>query len=126
MMISRRKALMSALFGGGYIGLRALATGIPAATLLRGRTAAADGETCIDKSKAQFFIFSTSGLGDPINANAPGTYADPGIVHSADPLMAPTPITIGGKSVTAAKPWSTLPVDRTCFWHIMTNTPVHP
>jgi hypothetical protein len=128
MMISRRKALMSALFGAGYVGLRALATGIPAAALLRGKDALADdAATCIDKSKAQYFIFSTSGLGDPINANAPGTYADANIVHSADPLMAPTAITVGGKSVTAAKPWSTLTaLDRTTFWHLMTNTPVHP
>jgi hypothetical protein len=31
--------------------------------------------------------------------------------------------------VTAALPWTQLPqtvLDRTCFWHIMTNTPVHP
>jgi hypothetical protein len=31
--------------------------------------------------------------------------------------------------VTAAKPWSTLSqsvLDRTCFWHLMTNTPIHP
>src|SRR5258706_1808485 len=129
MMITRRKTLMSALFGAGYVGLRALATGIPAATLLKGRDAFAEDATCIDKSKAQFVIFSTSGLGDPINANAPGTYVDPNIFHTADPLMAPTPITIGGKSVTAAKPWSTLApevLNRTCFWHLMTNTPVHP
>jgi hypothetical protein len=45
--------------------------------------------------------------------------------------MAPTPISIQGKQFTAAKPWSTLGslpgvLDRTVFWHIMTNTPVHP
>ena len=30
---------------------------------------------------------------------------------------------------TAATPWTTIPqnvLDRTCFWHLMTNTPVHP
>ena len=43
MNISRRKALMSALFGAGYVGLRALATGIPAGILLKGRRAFADG-----------------------------------------------------------------------------------
>jgi hypothetical protein len=51
------------------------------------------------------------------------------IVHSPDPVMAPKPLTIRGKSFTAASPWSTLPqdvLDRTTFWHIMTNTSVHP
>ncbi|MCU1277285.1 MAG: hypothetical protein JWM53_831, partial [bacterium] len=45
------------------------------------------------------------------------------------PLMAATPLTIGGQQHTAAKPWSTLPqnvLDRTSFFHHMTNTPVHP
>ena len=130
MMISRRKALMSALFGAGYVGLRALATGIPASVLLKGRRAFADGTAaCVNKSKAQFIILNTSGNGDPINANVPGTYADPMITHSADPTMAATAMTLGGKPTTAALPWTQLPqtvLDRTVFWHIMTNTPVHP
>ena len=130
MNISRRKALMSALFGAGYVGLRALATGIPAGVLLRGRRAFADGAaSCLDRSKAQFIILQTSGQGDPINANVPGTYDDARIAHSADPAMAPTRMTLGGKPTTAALPWTQLPqtvLDRTCFWHIMTNTPVHP
>jgi hypothetical protein len=77
----------------------------------------------------QFVVFSTSGQGDPINAGAPGTYADPKIVHSTDPSMAATPLSLGGQSVTAAAPWATLPqavLDRTSFWHLMTDTPVHP
>ena len=130
MNISRRKALMSALFGAGYVGLRALATGIPAGVLLKGRRAFADTVTsCVDRSKAQFVILNTSGNGDPINANVPGTYADTNITHSLDPTMAPTALTLGGVATTAALPWSTLPqsvLDRTNFWHIMTNTPVHP
>jgi hypothetical protein len=130
MNISRRKALMSALFGAGYVGLRALATGIPAGILLKGRRAFADGAaTCANPSKAQFVILNTSGNGDPINANVPGTYEDPNITHSADPLMAPTQMMLGGVAATAAAPWAALPqsvLDRTTFWHIMTNTPVHP
>src|SRR5215813_805882 len=130
MNITRRKALMSALFGAGYVGLRALATGIPASILLKGRRAFADGApACVDKSKAQFVVLATSGSGDPINANVPGTYEDPSITHSADPTMKPTAMTLAGKSVTAALPWTQLPqnvLDRTAFWHIMTNTPVHP
>jgi hypothetical protein len=130
MKTSRRKLLMSALFGAGYVGLRALATGIPASVLLHGRRAFADGApACADRSKAQFVVLATSGNGDPINANVPGTYEDTGIRHSADAAMKPTTMTLGGKAVTAALPWTQLPrsvLDRTAFWHIMTNTPVHP
>ncbi len=129
MNFSRRNLLMSTLFGAGYVGLRALATGLPVSLLLKGRKALADGTACTDKTKAQYVILQTSGLGDPINANCPGTYGDPKIAHNLDPSMAPTQLTIGGKQTTAALPWSTLPqnvLDRTCFWHIQTNTPVHP
>jgi hypothetical protein len=74
-------------------------------------------------------VLATSGSGDPINANAPGTYADARIAHSADPAMAATQMKLRDQTVTAARPWSELPqsvLDRTTFWHIMTNTPVHP
>ena len=43
--------------------------------------------------------------------------------------MAASPLTLAGQSTTAAMPWSKLPqdvLDRTTFWHLMTNTPVHP
>jgi hypothetical protein len=130
-MITRRQGIMSMLFGAGYVGLRALATGLPASFLLNPRRALAAGTvpTCGSGAKAQFIILSTSGNGDPINANVPGTYDDPNVAHSLDPAMAATPLTIGGQSYTAAAPWATLPqnvLDRTCFWHLMTNTPVHP
>jgi hypothetical protein len=130
-MITRRQALLSTLFGTGMIGLRALATGLPTSLLLNPRRALADvpASGCPDPSQAQFIIFNTSGQGDPINANVPGMYDDPQIVHSADPSMAPTQLQIAGKSYTAAAPWAQLPqdvLDRTCFWHLMTNTPVHP
>ena len=131
MNFSRRETLMSALFGTSLLGLRALVSGVPAAMLLRGRDAFADGTapTCADASKAQFIIMSTSGAGDPLNANVPGTYEDSGIVHCTDPTMTPTAMTIGGQATMAAAPWATLPqnvLDRMNFWHIMTNTPVHP
>ena len=130
-MISRRLALLSTLFGTGYVGLRALATGLPAALLLDPRRALADvPATCTGAtSKAQFVVFCTSGNGDPINASVPGTYEDPLIVHSSDPTMAPTSLTLSGQTYRAAAPWATLPqnvLDRTTFWHIMTNTPIHP
>ncbi|MBA2543156.1 MAG: DUF1501 domain-containing protein [Deltaproteobacteria bacterium] len=129
MTTSRRTLLASALFGAGYVGLRALATGLPAAALLKGRNAVAQVGACTDPSKAQFIIFNTLGSGDPLNANCPGTYADSRIVHTSDPLMAATSLTLAGTPTTAAKPWSTLPqsvLDRTCFWHLRTNTPIHP
>lgn len=130
MRITRRQTLMSALFGAGYVGLRALATGLPASFLVSPRRALADvGASCAARDKAQYVILATSGSGDPINANVPGTYDDPGIFHSADPSMAKTMLTIGGQKTYAAAPWATLPasvLDRTCFFHLMTNTPVHP
>jgi hypothetical protein len=130
-MLTRRDALLSTLFGAGYVGLRALATGLPAALLLDPRRALADSPppACASSQKAQFIIFNTSGNGDPINASVPGTYEDSNVVHSADPTMAPASLTLSGQSYKAAAPWATLPqavLDRTCFWHIMTNTPVHP
>src|SRR2546421_206649 len=64
MKITRRNLLVSSLFGAGYVGLRALATGVPAAFLLKGHKAFADGSmpTCADASKAQYIIMSTSVL----------------------------------------------------------------
>jgi hypothetical protein len=130
-MISRRQALLSTLFGAGYVGLRTLATGLPASFLLNPRRALADTgtSTCGATGKAQFIVFNTSGNGDPINASVPGTYEDPNISHSPDPTMAKANLTIQGQTYAAATPWTTLPqnvLDRTCFWHLMTNTPVHP
>lgn len=130
MIVTRRSTLLTTLFGAGCVGLRALATGLPVSLLLNPRKALADGSTpCADKSKAQYVIFQTSGSGDPINASAPGTYEDSKIVHSSDPTMAPTNLTIGGQTYKAAAPWATLPASvlaRTQFWHIMTDTPIHP
>jgi hypothetical protein len=129
-MITRREAIYSTLFGAGLVGLRSIATGLPASFLLNPRRALADG-TCSGSGQAQgqYIILSTSGNGDPINAGAPGTYDDPKIAHSLDPSMAATPLKLGAQAATAAAPWATLPqavLDRTCFWHLMTNTPVHP
>src|SRR5499427_7730592 len=120
-MITRREAILSTLFGSGYVGLRALATGLPASFLLNPRKALAAAATppaCTTPAKAQFIIFATSGGGDPINSSVPGTYEDANIVHSTDPSMAPTPLSIGGQTFTAAAPWAGLPqavLDRTVF-----------
>src|SRR5947208_3405949 len=98
-MFTRRQALRSTLFGASYLGLRTLATGLPAALLLDPRKALAEvPAACDTKAKAQFVIFATSGGGDALNANVPGTYEDPGIHHSSDPGMAPGKLSLAGAS----------------------------
>lgn len=129
MRLSRREVLLRSLFGTGYLGLRALATGLPAALLADAESARADELTCADKTAAQFLILSASVDGDPLNANTPGTYELPEIVHPADPKMAPQRILLAGRPVMAARPWSTLPqkvLDRTCFFHHATRSSAHP
>jgi hypothetical protein len=128
---SRRRLLTSTLFGAGGVGLRALATGLPLSFLLDPRRALADGlPACGDPARAQYFILSTSGNGDPLNANVPGCYLDPGITHS--PTLGTGTVSLGGTSWTAGAPWADPTVldqavlDRTTFWHLMTNTPIHP
>src|SRR5262249_59901612 len=95
-LVNRRQAIMSTLFGAGLVGLRSLATGLPAALLLdpRRALAAVPQSACAASANAQFVIFCTSGSGDPLNANVPGTYLDTKIAHSKDPAMAPTPLTL--------------------------------
>jgi hypothetical protein len=145
MTLNRRNALLTTLFGAGYIGLRALATGLPASLLLAPRRALAAPPS---NPLARFIVFQTSGNGDPINASCPGTYDDvngsamtAGIAHSADPSMAKTPLLLGGAMFNAALPWAQpwlaaptvitpalwqTVLDRTTFFHIATSTPIHP
>jgi hypothetical protein len=132
MNLTRRQALLRTLFGAGGLGLRSLATGLPIAYFLNPKRAVAAGCT---PAKAQYVIMSTSAGGDPINSHTPGTYADPKIIHSPDPALAATALTLAGKASTAGKPWCApaqgglMPqnvLDRTVFWHLMTNTPIHP
>src|ERR1700738_1696138 len=81
---NRRNFLLTGLFGAGYVGLRALATGLPAAYFLNPDKALADTPppACTSpQGRAQYLILSIDQNGDPINANVPGTYDDPGIVH---------------------------------------------
>jgi hypothetical protein len=127
---ARRRAILNGLFGAGMLGLRALATGVPAAILANPRRALAGpyDVTCTDKAKAQYLILSTSGSGDPLNANVPGTYAFPDIAHPLDPLMAKTSFKLGAQTVEGAASWSTLPqnvLDRTTFFHHTTLTNNH-
>jgi hypothetical protein len=146
MNINRRDALLATLFGSSMIGLRALATGLPAKFLLNPKKALADmtqAQCTGDPKAAQFVILNTSGNGDPFSCNAPGTYDDGGmgtgtdyskLVHPSDAASTITgidqqTINIGGRSFGAAGPWSTLGASvlaRTSICHLMTNTPVHP
>jgi hypothetical protein len=126
MKYQRRDLLKSTLFGASGLGLRALATGLPVSFL--SRPLMADDYVCPDKNKAQYLILSASSAGDPLNANVPGTYDFPDIAHSADPRMAPTPITLSGKEYVGAQVWSTLApwvADRTVFFHHATYTNNH-
>lgn len=123
----RRRGLLRgvAAAGGGFL-LQSLATGIPAKVLLDPLSARADQGA----GNERMLILSSSRDGDPINANVPGCYG-PGneeIYHSADPDMAETALTLNGTPTTAAKPWADLTqsvLDRTCFFHHATYTPVH-
>lgn len=136
MELSRREALLGTLFGAGWIGLRSLATGLPISFLLNPRAAVAAAASA---APAQFLILSTSGAGDPMGCNVPGMYPDaysatnkvahpPAVPGDATLDMAPTPVSVGGKTYQAARPWSTLDaaaLARTCFFHHTTLTNNH-
>src|SRR5215469_3888718 len=101
--VSRRQGLMTALFGTGYVGLRALATGLPAWYLLNPRKATAQDLKCLITAQAnmQYLIVSTSSNGDPLNCNCPGTYEATDIIHPDQTQQAmgvditPTAVTLG-------------------------------
>ncbi|MCS6913851.1 MAG: hypothetical protein RMK29_01710 [Myxococcales bacterium] len=123
---TRREALLSALFGTGYVGLRALATGLPAWAFLRPHQSLA--LACSGRERAQYIILSTSAAGDPMNGNVPGTYDHPDVIHPPDPAMEKTAMQLGGQTYYAARPWAMLPrwvLDRTCFFHHTTLTNSH-
>ena len=128
--VNRRQALLTGLFGTGYVGLRAAASGLPAWFLMNPRKASAQDMACAitAKDKAQFLIVSASSAGDSISCNCPGTYTSPTIVHPADASMAATPFTLGTTMVTAAAPWAGLSAavrNRTNFFHYAPGGIVH-
>jgi hypothetical protein len=141
MNYSRRQALLTTLFGAGWVGLRAVATGLPVSFLLNPRKALAN-TVCADAgmptpSSAQYVIFNTSGAGDPINTNCPGSYV-PGTSHPAYPGFAMSganaapQVALGasGQTYQAASPWAALLsnsaiADRTVFFHMATNSLIH-
>ena len=129
--MTRRQALLTALFGAGGIGLRSLATGLPAAFLLDPKKALADAAA--PALAPQYLILSTTGSGDPINANAPGAYGFTNVTNapqfSAATGGGSNNLSLGGQSYQAANVWATLPpsvLARTNFFHHATQTIVHP
>ncbi|HVY25505.1 MAG TPA: DUF1501 domain-containing protein [Polyangiaceae bacterium] len=104
------------------MGLRSLATGLPKSWLLGERVAlAAD-------TAPQFLILATSGQGDPLNANAPGSFVQ-GTENSPVAELAAADVSFGGASFKAAKCWGDLPDAlraRLAFFHHRTYTNAHP
>jgi hypothetical protein len=138
MTMKRREALLSGMFGTGYVGLRALATGLPAWFLANPRLANAQSAQCAitAQDKLQYLIVATSSNGDPINCNCPGTYDTlaPNAVHPQQTEVAPTALMLGTKSFTAALPWASTAsggalapatLTRMNFFHHMTGSTVH-
>jgi hypothetical protein len=135
-MLKRREALLTGLFGTGYIGLRAMATGLPAWFLLNPRRATAQDLQCAieARDKMQYLIVSASSNGDPINCNCAGTYEATDIIHPQQAEVAPAMIQLGGKAFGVAQPWAGTDaggalnptvLSRINFFHHLTHSTVH-
>ena len=134
----------------GYIGLRALATGLPAWFIANPRRANAQSLQCAITNQAnlQYLIVSTNFNGDPINCNCPGTYENAAAIHPTQEEVEKTTVQLGGGSYGAALPWAATTVassggantgqlkamaglddqtilSRTAFFHHMTGSTVH-
>ncbi len=130
----RRRWLKHLLFGSGLLGLRSIASGIPA-YVLQNPEAYAQGLT--DESaraaqkaatNAQFLVPSASDSGEPMNGNVPGMYLDPNFLHPTAPAMAETTFAFAGSTVKATGVWPTLDaslLSRSCFFHAATNHIAH-
>src|SRR5262249_37942063 len=150
MDMKRRDALLTGLFGTGYIGLRALATGLPAWFIANPRSANAQNLQCTlsAQTNLQYLIVSTNFNGDPINCNCPGTYEDTNAIHPTQEEVEQTTVSLGGASYGAALPWAATTVtskaanntgqlkamtqlngstilSRTTFFHHMTGSTAH-
>jgi hypothetical protein len=146
-MLKRRDALLTGLFGTGYVGLRALATGLPAWFLLNPRKADAQSLQCAIQNQAtmQYLLVSANFNGDPINCNCPGTYATGGTaaasmaIHPTQEEVTASTVSLGGVSYGAALPWAdpsvvvgaskgqlkSATLARTSFFHHLTASTVH-
>lgn len=135
-MLNRRDAITAALFGSGYLGLRAIATGLPLWYLADPKKATAQDLQCAveAKEKMQYLVVACSSNGDPINCNCPGTYEDATAVHPDQAEMARTDVALGAKTFGAALPWASTDVggalaastlQRINFFHYRTGSVVH-
>ena len=109
--VTRRQTLLTALFGTGYVGLRALATGLPAWFVSKPTAASADELACaIDaKENLQYLVVSAPrARATSISCNCPGTYDASAVIHPAQAEFAATSFSLGDKTVNAAQVWSTL------------------
>lgn len=125
---SRRNLLKTALLGSGFAGLRSIATGLPLSLFTVGLPR---GEAlAMEPGMRKFLVLSTSGAGDPWNANGPGTYGIDGVIANPNPGMEPTDFNLGDDVTTrAAAPWANLSPEiraRTCFVHHRTYQNAHP
>lgn len=129
--LNRRQALLQGIFGAAAsVGMRAIATGLPAWFLMNPREANAQDATCLltKPASAQFLVVSASSAGDAISCNAPGTYDAAGIIHPTQAEFASTTFNLGTVPVTGAQIWSTLTpavLARTNFFHHSTGGLVH-
>jgi hypothetical protein len=148
--MTRREGLLTALFGTGYVGLRALATGLPVWYLMNPRSASAQSLSCAISSAAnlQYLIVSASSMGDPINCNCPGTggataatytagataQAAGSVIHPPVSALGAGTVTLGSQTYGAALPWASTAnggqlspsvLAQTCFFHHTTGTTVH-
>jgi hypothetical protein len=82
----------------------------------------------------QYLVLSSSSQGDPLNANAPGTYEAPEIIHPLQATLTPTMVTLGSRMYGAALPWagtdvggalSPATLSRINFFHYSTRSTVH-
>ena len=127
-LLARRRALTSIVGAAMGLALRSLVTGIPPAVWLHPARAYATAQKDAAATSPKFVIYSTSGAGDPINCNAPGTYDDPLAAHAQDPSMAATAIVQNGVSRQGAQVWSGVPaamLDNMAFFHHSTYTLIH-
>lgn len=127
---NRRETLLSGLFGAGSLGLKAIATGLPAWFLANPRKASAQDMTCAITAtdKMQFLVVSASSGGDAHSCNCPGTYGSATMIHPQQAEMAPTSFMLGTTMTTAAAPWAALApavLARTNFFHHVTGGLVH-
>jgi hypothetical protein len=112
-LLTRRNALLTALFGTGLVGLRAMATGLPAWFIANPRRATAQDLECAIAAKdtLQYLIVSVASAGDPINCNCPGSYEalgpDPAAaIHPDSADMAAVQVQLGARTYGAAAPWA--------------------